>query len=219
MLTPSARDPAATDRSQTAPALLEDHGWRRSTRSRCNAAGSGCDGRGGRRPSSRARSASARTQRPAKRHAHRVDVRSDMDLCGARPCRFPGSAHGCPKHCHPATASAHDTHCDAYVLLFLAALALGWCTFRSRTTLEPTAGVSADPARTRDGVSRHPARRTLAAVEPSTCPDGAATKAPPHQEFDRDADLVQLLYTSGATSRPSLPGQRGVQLRHRHRSR
>jgi long-subunit acyl-CoA synthetase (AMP-forming) len=66
---------------------------------------------------------------------------------------------------------------------------------------------------------RHSQRGTLAAVEPSTCPDGAATKAPPHQEFDRDADLVQLLYTSGTTSRPSLPGQRGVQLRRRHRSR
>ena len=123
-----------------------------------------------------------------------------MDLCGARPCRFPGSPHGCPKHCHPAPASAHDTHCDAYVthcdayvLLFL-----GWAraglvhvsvNYNARTDELAHLATRPEPATVfhvtllAEHVAaalthpRHPQRGTLAAVEPSTCPDGAATKA------------------------------------------
>ena len=116
-----------------------------------------------------------------------------MDLCGARPCRFPGSAHGCPKHCHPATASAHDTHCDAYVLLFLGCARAGLVhvsvNYNARTDELAYLPTRPEPATVfhvtllAEHVAaalthpRHPQRGTLVAVEPSTCPDGAATKA------------------------------------------
>jgi long-subunit acyl-CoA synthetase (AMP-forming) len=115
----------------------------------------------------------------------------------------------------------------------LAALALGWRTFRLNYNAR-TDELAYLPTRSEPATVFHVtllAEHVAAALTPSAasparhaCGGGTVDVpgwrrnegGPPHQEFDRDADLVQLLYTSGMTSRPSLPGQRGVQLRHRH---
>ena len=200
MLTPSAGDPPATDRSRTAPALLEDHVWRRSTRSRCNAAGSGYDGRGGRRPSSRA--LSARCSNTAPGETPRAPCRRSIRHGPMRSSTVPVSrvAARLPQALSPGarvgTRYPLRRLRDPLRRLRAAVPWLGsrWAgaRFGQRQRSNRRAGASGDPARTRDGVSRHPARRarrgrahpsaasqrgTLAAVEPSTCPDGAATKA------------------------------------------